>query len=80
MPLKIDHCVCTGRFFESLLAQARSEGLSLPQLMKETGAGRGCRSCSVYVCRSYRTGQVVFRDLVDPAEEPEPSEADRRPA
>lgn len=78
--MRIDHCVCTGRFFESLVAQARAEDLPLGQLMKRTGAGRGCRSCRVYLCRAYRTGQVVFGELIDPADEPGPSEEDRRPA
>ena len=78
--MRIDHCVCTGRFFESLLAQARAEDLPLGQLMKQTGAGRGCRSCGVYVCRAYRTGQVVFREPIDAADEPPASPADEHPA
>lgn len=78
--MKIDRCVCTGRFFESLLMQARAEALSLPQLMEQTGAGLGCRSCRVYLCRSYRTGQPVFGELLGADAEPPPTPEDAQPA
>ena len=70
--MRIDRCVCTGRFFESLLAQARAEGLTLEALQERTGAGRHCGSCGVYLRRAHRTGQVVFRELIDAADEPDP--------
>ena len=78
--MRIDRCVCTGRYFESLLAQARAEEMSLEELMDETGAGRNCGSCGVYLCRGYRTGQVVFRELIDAAAEPPAGPDDRVPA
>ncbi|BAM03621.1 (2Fe-2S)-binding protein [Phycisphaera mikurensis] len=78
--MRIDRCVCTGRFFESLLAQARAEDLSLPQLMERTGAGRGCGSCRVYVSRAYRTGQTVFGELLESDAEPPPAEGDAQAA
>lgn len=68
--MRIDRCVCTGRFFESLLAESASEGLSLGELMDRTGAGRNCGSCRVYLQRAHRTGQTVFRELIDAADEP----------
>lgn len=68
MTIRIDRCVCTNQTFESLLALAREQELSLDELGCRTGAGRQCALCQPYLRKSLRTGQTVFHELL-PAEE-----------
>ena len=78
--MRIDRCICAERTFADLLDQARAGGLSLRQLVEETGASAGCSMCGPYLRRAYRTGQTAFGSLLDQDDEPFASHGDRRPA
>jgi bacterioferritin-associated ferredoxin len=71
MSIRIDRCVCTANTFDKLLAHARQEDLSLPQLVEQTGASACCGMCRPYLRRAWRTGQTVFFHLLDETDEPE---------
>lgn len=66
--IHIDRCVCTQRSFASLLHQARTENLTLPQLIDQTTASEHCGLCKPYLRECLRTGTTVFHHLL-PAEE-----------
>jgi len=68
--VRIDRCICTGRTFDDLLAEARSRGWSLPQLAEHTGATRGCGLCGPYLRRACRTGELTFDRILTDADEP----------
>ncbi len=68
--MKIDRCICTQRTFGDLLDTARSEGLSLPQLVETTSASACCTMCGPYLRRAYRTGQTTFAALLAQDDEP----------
>ena len=70
--LRIDRCICHGVSFERALQAARDEGLSLPQLEDRLLCGTGCGLCRPYLRRALRTGQVVFHEIVNDADEPSP--------
>ncbi len=71
MALCIDRCICTQRTFADLLALAQTENLTLPQLVRATGASACCTMCGPYLRRACRTGQTVFTQLLDEADEPD---------
>ncbi len=75
--MHIDRCICTGRTFAELLDAARQGGLSLPELIRETGASGCCAMCGPYVRRAYRTGRTSFETLLSQDDEPPPSGGDR---
>jgi bacterioferritin-associated ferredoxin len=64
--LRIDRCVCRNRRFADLLSEARSAGHDLHRLMRATGCGEQCGLCRPYLRRMLSTGQVVFRQPLDP--------------
>jgi len=64
MSIRIDRCVCTNRTFADLLDEAQADGLSLEQLMCESGAGNGCQLCRPYLQNAIRTGQTVFTEMI----------------
>ena len=68
--MRIDRCICTQRRFDDLLDEARSNGLSLPQLVERTGASACCTMCSPYLRRAFRTGQTCFHQLLSHDDEP----------
>ncbi|MEL7089590.1 MAG: (2Fe-2S)-binding protein [Planctomycetota bacterium] len=68
--MRIDRCICTQRTFCDLMDTARAEGLSLPQLVEQTGASACCTMCGPYLRRAYRTGQTVFTELLSSDDEP----------
>ena len=70
MSVQIDRCVCIGQSFAALAADARPAGLSADQLMTQSGAGACCGMCRPYLRRMLRTGQTVFHELLDDADEP----------
>ncbi|MEM7626651.1 MAG: (2Fe-2S)-binding protein [Planctomycetota bacterium] len=75
--MRIDRCICTQRTFCDLIDTARAEGLSLPQLVEQTGASACCTMCGPYLRRSFRTGQTVFTCLLAEHDEPRASSADQ---
>ena len=62
--IRIDRCACLDRTFDSLLALAEAEHLSLEQLVRETGAGNGCSLCRPYLREALKTGRVVFNQVI----------------
>jgi len=64
MPMRITHCVCTNRSFDSLVDEAVRDGLTLDQLVQRTGASDGCGMCRPYLRRALDTGQTVFTQLI----------------
>jgi len=62
--MRITHCVCTNRSFDSLVDEAKREGLTLGQLAERTGASDGCGMCKPYLREALRTGQTVFTQLI----------------
>jgi bacterioferritin-associated ferredoxin len=69
--MPIDRCVCTGVSFAGLAGIARREKLSLEMLGRRTGAGEGCGTCRPYLRRMLRTGQCVFYEPLNDADEPD---------
>lgn len=73
--MRIDRCLCTGRTFADLAAQAKREGLELDALMalpRENGGcggtGEGattrCGLCRPYLRAALQSGETVFHDLL----------------
>ena len=60
----IDHCVCTGQSFASLLAKATQQCIRLSELIEATGSGSRCTRCLPYLRATFLTGQVVFHELL----------------
>lgn len=78
--MKIDRCICTQRTFCDLIDTARSEGLSLPQLVEQTGASACCTMCGPYLRRAYRTGETAFGYLLSQDDEPYATDQDQTAA
>ncbi|MEM9418373.1 MAG: hypothetical protein AAGA25_04855 [Planctomycetota bacterium] len=78
--MKIDRCICTQTSFCELVDTARTEGLSLPQLVEATGASACCTMCGPYLRRAYRTGQTSFGYLLAQDDEPNATVNDKTPA
>ena len=78
--MRIERCVCTNQPFAELLTRARDEGMSLRQLVEQTGASACCSMCGPYLRRCYRTGQTTFTALLADGDEPPAGEQDRVPA
>lgn len=74
--MKVDRCICTEQSFGALLVQAHVDGLSLSELIEQSGAGTCCTMCRPYVCRAYRTGTTQFEELLNHDDEPEPTDVD----
>lgn len=64
MTMHINRCVCTNTTFAELVAIAKRDGLSLPQLAEQTGCTQGCGLCRPYVKRALETGQTEFHQLL----------------
>jgi len=64
MKVCVDRCLCTGRTFADLVAEARREGWSVDELARASGASAGCGMCRPYLKRALRTGAVVFTELL----------------
>lgn len=78
--MKIDRCICTQRSFGDLIDTARSENLSLPQLVETTTASACCTMCGPYLRRAYRTGQTTFGVLLSQDDEPYATASDQTAA
>jgi bacterioferritin-associated ferredoxin len=54
-------CICAGRTFSSLYAEALRTGVTdLETLVCATGAGGGCGFCRPYLQRMLLTGETAF--------------------
>ena len=70
--LHIDRCLCTGRTFAELAAQARRDALDLDALMLLPRGNGGCGAssdprcglCRPYLAESLRSGQTVFHQIL----------------
>ncbi len=56
--IQVTRCVCADVPFTEILSLHRDTGLTLDQIVKETGITRGCSSCAVYVHRTLETGET----------------------
>jgi bacterioferritin-associated ferredoxin len=56
----IDKCYCEDKPFESLVSQAKQEGLTLEALADREGCGTHCGWCVAYLRRALRTGETRF--------------------
>lgn len=68
--MRIDRCVCTETSFAQTVELARREGLSLSQVESRSGCGTKCGLCRPYLRRALRTGECVFHQIVNEADEP----------
>ena len=73
MKVWIDKCYCIDATFESLVAQANRNNLTLPQLAQQVGCGLRCGWCVAYLRRALQTGEIGFDTLLpkEPLELPE---------
>ena len=78
--MHIDRCICTRQTFCDLIDRAAADGLSLKQVIEQTGAGANCTMWRPYLCRAYRTGVTDFGYLMDHDDEPPVTDADAKPA
>ena len=60
----IDRCICRNTAFTDLLPEARREGWTLDDLMRQTGCGAQCGLCRPYLRRMLRTGETVFHEIL----------------
>jgi len=60
----VGRCICRGRSFGGLLAQARAGDWDLDTLVDSTGCGAQCGLCRPYLSRMLATGQTVFHALL----------------
>ncbi len=58
--MAVDRCVCFDITLSELDRLARSESLSLDDLIDRTGCCTGCTSCEPYVKAMLKTGRTVF--------------------
>lgn len=69
--MRIDRCYCFQVTFARLKEVAGATGAdSVAALQEHVTFGRNCRLCHPYVRRMLRTGQVVFREIVEQEDEP----------
>jgi len=64
MKVWIDKCYCIDATFESLVAQAKRDNLTLPQLADQAGCGLRCGWCIAYLRRALETGEIGFDTLL----------------
>jgi bacterioferritin-associated ferredoxin len=64
MKVWIDKCYCIDATFESLVAQAKRDDLTLPQLAVQVGCGLRCGWCVAYLRRALQTGETGFDTLI----------------
>lgn len=62
--VRVTHCLCRREPFVRLLPQAREQGWTLSDLMRETGCGAQCGLCRPYLRRMLATGETVFTELL----------------
>lgn len=61
--IRIDRCLCTGMAFEEVKRLKDELGLSFEALTAQTGAGRQCTLCQIYLAWMHADGRTVFRQL-----------------
>jgi bacterioferritin-associated ferredoxin len=72
--MRIDRCYCFQKTFADLKVVAEKTGAAtIEDLQRHAVFGRQCRLCHPYVRRMLRTGETVFGEIVQEADEPAPS-------
>ena len=72
--MNIDRCYCFQKRFETLKTVAEATGAtSVTALQAHVEFGQRCTLCHPYVRRMLRTGDVVFHEIIEEADEPEES-------
>jgi bacterioferritin-associated ferredoxin len=65
MAFRVDRCVCLGRTFAELRAEAAAAGLhTVDELQRRVPVGTRCGLCLPYVRRMLAGGPVVFGEPV----------------
>ncbi len=68
--MRIDRCYCFRRTFAELKAVAEETGAAtVEELQEHVSFGMNCRLCHPYVRRMLRTGETVFREVIEDDEE-----------
>lgn len=71
MAICIDRCVCFNEPFVKLVQIAAStQSTTIEALQQHVEFGRRCRLCHPYMRRALRTGEVVFRTIINDTDEP----------
>lgn len=62
--IHINRCYCIGTPFAELLAIARAQQLTLPELAAQEQCGVACGWCVAYLRRMLQTGETDFQTLL----------------
>ncbi len=69
--MKIDRCFCFQKTFATLKAVAEATGAaSVAALQEHVEFGQKCKLCHPYTRRMLRTGETVFHEIIEEADEP----------
>lgn len=69
--MRIDRCYCFQKRFAELREVAEATGAeSVEELQAHCTFGRKCGLCHPYVRRMLRTGQTLFRQIIEEKDEP----------
>ncbi len=69
--MTIDRCYCFQKTFAALKALAEVTGAtSVAALQDHVEFGQQCKLCHPYTRRMLRTGETVFREIIEEADEP----------
>ncbi len=72
--MTIDRCLCYDVRFADLKETADATGAeTVAALQAHVTFGQNCQLCHPYVRRMLRTGEVVFHEVVEEADEPPPA-------
>ena len=69
--MTIDRCYCFQKTFAALKEVAEATGAStVAALQAHVEFGQNCKLCHPYTRRMLRTGQTVFHEIIEEADEP----------
>ncbi len=63
--MDVDRCVCRGVSFAELIRLARTEHLSIDELVERTGCGESCGLCLPYIRLAVATGRATLPIMSD---------------
>ena len=69
--MNVDRCYCFQKTFAALKAVAEATGAtSVAALQEHVEFGQQCKLCHPYTRRMLRTGETVFHEIIEEADEP----------
>ena len=69
--MTIDRCYCFQKTFATLKVVAEATGATrVAALQEHVEFGQRCKLCHPYVRRMLRTGETVFHEIIEEADEP----------